>query len=74
MIAVGCFLFAMSMWYCASSDLSTDYEQEALARAIRGLGIAPLFLPASQLAYSFLPKEKNNKSSCFRLLWNQIAF
>jgi DHA2 family multidrug resistance protein len=34
-----------------------------LARAIQGLGIAPLFVPVSQLAYSYLPKEKNNKAS-----------
>jgi len=35
----------------------------ALLRALQGLGIAPLFVPVSQLAYSFLPKNKNNKAS-----------
>ena len=63
MIAVGYFIFAMAMWYYASFDLGTDYEHEAWARAIQGLGIAPLFVPVSQLAYSFLPKDKNNKAS-----------
>src|SRR6202007_3416912 len=46
-----------------SFDLRTNYGHEALARMIQGLGIAPLFVPVSQLAYSYLPKEKNNKAS-----------
>ena len=74
MIAVGYFIFALSMWYYASFDLGTDYKHEALARAIQGLGIAPLFIPVSQLAYSFLSKEKNNKaSSLTNLFRNQGA-
>src|SRR6267142_2473268 len=60
MIAVGYFIFALSMWYYASLDPGTDYKHVALLRALQGLGIAPLFVPVSQLAYSFLPKEKNN--------------
>src|SRR2546425_10346058 len=51
------------MWQYASIDLGTDYKHVALARAIQGLGIAPLFVPVSQLAYSYLPKNKNNKAS-----------
>jgi MFS transporter, DHA2 family, multidrug resistance protein len=58
MIAVGYFIFAMAMWYYASFDLGTDYKHEAWARAIQGLGIAPLFVPVSQLAYSFCRKIK----------------
>jgi len=74
MIAVGYFIFALSMWYYASFDLGTDYKHEAFARALQGLGIAPLFIPVSQLAYSFLPKEKNNKaSSLTNLFRNQGA-
>src|SRR5580693_1735370 len=58
----------------ASFDLGTDYKREALARALQGLGIAPLFIPVSQLAYSFLPKEKNKKaSSLTNLFRNQGA-
>jgi DHA2 family multidrug resistance protein len=74
MIAVGYIIFALSMWYYASFDLGTDYKHEAFARAIQGLGIAPLFIPVSQLAYSFLPKDKNNKaSSLTNLFRNQGA-
>ncbi len=63
MISVGYVIFAMAMWRYASFDLGTDYRHMALARALQGLGIAPLFVPVSQLAYSFLPKNKNNKAS-----------
>jgi DHA2 family multidrug resistance protein len=56
-------IFAIAMWHYASIDLGTDYKHVALIRALQGLGIAPLFVPVSQLAYSFLPKNKNNKAS-----------
>jgi DHA2 family multidrug resistance protein len=51
------------MLYFASFNLSTNYAHEAVARAIQGFGIAFLFVPVSQLAYSYLPKNKNNKAS-----------
>ncbi len=57
------------MWRYASIDLGTDYKHLAVARAIQGLGIAPLFVPVSQLAYSFLPKNKNNKASSLNNLF-----
>ncbi|MGA8036551.1 MAG: DHA2 family efflux MFS transporter permease subunit [Candidatus Acidiferrales bacterium] len=63
MIGFGYFVLAIAMWNFASFDLSTDYHHFALARALQGLGIAPLFVPVSQLAYSYLPKNKNNKAS-----------
>jgi MFS transporter, DHA2 family, multidrug resistance protein len=63
MIFAGYIIFAVAMWRYASFDLNTDYRHIALARALQGLGIAPLFVPVSQLAYSFLPKDKNNKAS-----------
>jgi MFS transporter, DHA2 family, multidrug resistance protein len=63
MIFVGYVIFAVAMWRYASIDLGTDYRHVALLRALQGLGIAPLFVPVSQLAYSYLPKNKNNKAS-----------
>src|SRR5882672_3810076 len=63
LICTGYITFAIAMWRYASIDLGTDYKHVAVARAIQGLGIAPLFVPVSQLAYSFLPKNKNNKAS-----------
>jgi DHA2 family multidrug resistance protein len=63
LLGFGYFVFGMAMWYYASFTLATDYRHEALARALQGLGIATLFVPVSQLAYSNLPKNKNNKAS-----------
>src|SRR5213080_2183408 len=63
LIFAGYIIFGIAMWRYASIDLGTDYKHVAIARAIQGLGIAPLFVPVSQLAYSFLPKNKNNKAS-----------
>ena len=63
LIGFGYFVFALAMWYYASFTLAADYRHEALARGLQGLGIATLFVPVSQLAYSNLPKYKNNKAS-----------
>jgi len=63
LVGFGYLVFALAMWYFASFTLGTDYRHEALARALQGLGIATLFVPVSQLAYSNLAKEKNNKAS-----------
>src|SRR5207249_4226898 len=63
MIFIGYVIFAIAMWQYASIDLGTDYKRMALLRALQGLGIAPLFVPVSQLAYSYLAKNKNNKAS-----------
>jgi DHA2 family multidrug resistance protein len=63
MIGFGYFVLALAMWHFATFDLGTDYRHFALARALQGLGIAGLFVPVSQLAYSYLPKNKNNKAS-----------
>jgi DHA2 family multidrug resistance protein len=74
LIGIGYCIFALAMWRFASFDLGTDYRHFASARALQGLGIAPLFVPVSQLAYSRLPKNKNNKaSSLTNLFRNQGA-
>ena len=63
LLGFGYIMFACAMWYFASFTLATDYRHEALARVMQGLGIATLFVPVSQLAYSNLAKNKNNKAS-----------
>ncbi len=40
-----------------------DYRTLALARIFQGVGFAFLLVPASTVAYSYLPKEKNDKAS-----------
>ena len=54
---------AFSMFYYSSLTLQTDYFHFALARAVQGFGYAFMFVPVTQLAYSYLPRDKNNKGS-----------
>src|SRR6202046_2757883 len=54
---------ALSFFYYAGLNTSTDYSHFAFARAFQGFGYAFMFVPVSQLAYSYLPKNKNNKGS-----------
>ena len=63
LIGFGFTVLGLAMWFYAGFNLETDYGHEALARAVQGFGIAFLFVPTSQLAYSYLPRNKNNKAS-----------
>jgi DHA2 family multidrug resistance protein len=63
LIGFGYTVFGLAMWWFASFNLAADYRHEAMARGLQGFGIAFLFVPVSQLAYSYLPKDKNNKAS-----------
>lgn len=63
LIMVGFCVLSLSMLYFGSFDLTTDYRHEVWARALQGLGLSFLFVPTSQLAYSYLPRDKNNKAS-----------
>jgi DHA2 family multidrug resistance protein len=63
LIGLGFSILGLAMWYFAGFNPATDYRHEALARVLQGFGIAFLFVPTSQLAFSYLPKNKNNKAS-----------
>jgi DHA2 family multidrug resistance protein len=54
---------ALSMFYYSRLTSQTDYFHFALARGFQGFGYAFMFVPVTQLAYSYLPKNKNNKGS-----------
>jgi DHA2 family multidrug resistance protein len=73
LIAFGYFVLGLAMWYFASFNLATDYRREALARGVQGFGIAFLFIPISQLAYSYLPSNKNNKASSLTNLFRNLG-
>jgi MFS transporter, DHA2 family, multidrug resistance protein len=54
---------ALSFLYYSGLTTQTDYFHFTLARCFQGFGYAFMFVPVSQLAYSYLPKNKNNKAS-----------
>jgi len=73
MIGLAFFIVALAMWNFASLDLGTDYGTYAWARAFQGLGLAFLFIPTSQLVYSYLPPSKNNKASSITNLFRNLG-
>jgi len=54
---------ALSFFYYSAMTTETDYFHFTLARCFQGFGYAFMFVPVSQLAYSYLPANKNNKGS-----------
>jgi MFS transporter, DHA2 family, multidrug resistance protein len=54
---------ALSMFYYSGLTSQTDYFHFAFARVYQGFGYAFMFVPVTQLAYSYLPNNKNNKAS-----------
>jgi DHA2 family multidrug resistance protein len=54
---------ALSFFYYSGLTPQTNYFHFALARGFQGFGYAFMFVPVTQLAYSYLPRNKNNKGS-----------
>src|SRR6202035_4326549 len=54
---------ALSMFYYSGLTSQTDYSHFAFARVFQGFGYAFMIVPVTQLAYSYLPRNKNNKGS-----------
>ncbi|CAN5310699.1 DHA2 family efflux MFS transporter permease subunit [soil metagenome] len=70
---IGFSVLTLSMWHYGKFDLSIDYNTFMLARMLQGLGLAFLFVPMSQVAYSFLPPNKNNKASSLTNLFRNLG-
>ncbi|MGZ6211344.1 MAG: DHA2 family efflux MFS transporter permease subunit [Candidatus Binataceae bacterium] len=63
LLAASFTIAALSFFYYSGMTTKTDYFHFTLARCFQGFGYAFMFVPVSQLAYSYLPKNKNNKGS-----------
>jgi MFS transporter, DHA2 family, multidrug resistance protein len=63
LLAASFTIAALSMFYYSGSTTQTDYFHFAFARAYQGFRYAFMFVPVTQLAYSYLPKNKNNEGS-----------
>ncbi len=63
LVAASFTIAALSMFYYSGFTTQTDYFHFAFARCFQGFGYAFMFVPVTQLAYSYLPKNKNNKGS-----------
>jgi MFS transporter, DHA2 family, multidrug resistance protein len=63
LIFIGFFFLAIAVWHISQLNLGADYATFAQARMLQGFGLGFLIVPISQVAYSYLPLEKNNKAS-----------
>jgi DHA2 family multidrug resistance protein len=63
LVMVGLILLGLSLQHMTGFSLDLDYRTAAHARMFQGVGIGLLFVPVSQIAYSYLPKDKNNQAS-----------
>lgn len=63
LIIVGFAILVIALWHLSQLTLSADYWVFARARMLQGLGLGFLIVPITQVAYSYLPLNKNNKAS-----------
>ena len=64
---------AIALWEYSSLDLEANYASLVHCRLIQGFGVAFLFIPVSAVAYSYLPKELNNKASSLTNLFRNLG-
>jgi MFS transporter, DHA2 family, multidrug resistance protein len=64
---------AFALWHYSGLDLQAGYASFVRCRLIQGFGVAFLFIPVSALAYSYLPKELNNKASSLTNLFRNLG-
>jgi MFS transporter, DHA2 family, multidrug resistance protein len=63
LIVIGFSILAVALWHLSQLDLSADYATFAQARMLQGFGLGFLIVPISQVTYSYLPLQKNNRAS-----------
>ena len=61
MLAFSFTVAALSFFYYSGMTIETDYFHFALARVFQGFGYAFMFIPVSQLAYSYLPEKQEQQ-------------
>ncbi len=73
LIAASFMIQAVALYGYSHLDLDVGYSSFVYVRLIQGFGVAFLFIPVSALAYSYLPKELNNKASSLTNLFRNLG-
>jgi DHA2 family multidrug resistance protein len=63
----------IAMWMYTNSDLTSDYTSFVIPRLVQGFGMAFLFVPVSQVAYSYLPRSANDRASSLTNLFRNLG-
>lgn len=73
LISFGLFINAIGMWLTGLITPQTDYVTFAIARCFQTAGLPFLFVPASTLAFSKIPREKSNNASAIVTLMRNLG-
>ncbi len=73
MVFVAFVITTYSMWHFAHLSLAATFGDYTRARMIQGLGLAFLFVPITQVAYSYLPPAANNRASSLTNLFRNLG-
>jgi MFS transporter, DHA2 family, multidrug resistance protein len=63
LMVFGFLAVSSSLFYMTRFDLTVDFHTLILARMVQAGGLGFLFVPINTVAYSYLPREKNNAAS-----------
>jgi DHA2 family multidrug resistance protein len=63
LMAFGLSMLSFALFHMTNFDLNIDFMTVAMARVFQGMGLAFLFVPINTVAYSYLPRNKNNAAS-----------
>ncbi len=73
LIMFGLCLLSFGMFFSSIISPETNFGAFVLMRTLQVLGLPFLFVPVSTLAYSNIPKEKNNKASALFAFFRNIG-
>ena len=63
MIMIGLAISGLGLIWMSGYNLQISFSHAVMTRIVQASGIAFLFVPINTLAYSYLPKNKNNDAS-----------
>lgn len=73
LMSFGLFINAIGMWITSLVTPQTDYATFAIARCFQTAGLPFLFVPATTLAFSRIPKEKSSNASAIVSLLRNLG-